>query len=254
MNVISHARNCILAATCTLADGPKCAPMCAPFVAAHGFDGVGGRAGAAKLPQEYRLCTLKDAPPRAEQAEVYAIVDEYVKTFERQFETGAPPIKSLYLYSAPGTGKTTTAAALLNEWLTVTLIGSFRRNRKPLDRPAYFLDVNGWQTQYNAFNRSMVPEETAKPAAARYYHAMDAASNAPFAVLDDIGVREATEAFRADLHAVVNARVAGGLPTVYTSNVPMANLVNVFDRRLADRIRDQCMELSFSGQSKRGFR
>jgi DNA replication protein DnaC len=100
----------------------------------------------------------------------------------------------------------------------------------------------------------MVPEETAKPSAARYYHAMDAATNAPFLVMDDIGVRDASEAFRADLHAIINARVADGRPTVYTSNVPMIQTASVFDRRLADRIRDLCVEMTFEGGSRRGFR
>src|SRR5690625_6928190 len=63
--------------------------------------------------------------------------------------------------------------------------------------------------------------------------------DAPFAVVDDIGVRSATEAFRSYVHAVINHRVTSGLPTVYTSNLPMSDMANVFDARLYDRIRDQ---------------
>ncbi|GMK47594.1 hypothetical protein PghCCS26_47240 [Paenibacillus glycanilyticus] len=125
---------------------------------------------------------------------------------------------------------------------------------QPLERPAYFLDVNEWQTDYNAFNRPRVPDEIAAPAAARYYTAQRTAMAAPFLVADDIGVRDASEAFRADLHTVINARVAGGLPTVYTSNIPLAELGTLFDRRLADRVRDLCGELTFKGESKRGMR
>ncbi|WP_309244784.1 DNA replication protein [Cohnella silvisoli] len=165
------------------------------------------------------------------------------------------PVKSLYLYSAtPGTGKTTTAAALLNEWLTVNYIGSLQRNRQADERPAYFLDVNAWQTDYNAFNRPRVPDEIAAPAAARYYAAQRIAQTVPFLVADDLGVRDASEAFRADLHTVINARVAAELPTVYTSNIPLAELGSLFDRRLADRVRDLCVEFTFVGESKRGLR
>ncbi|MEK5414338.1 hypothetical protein [Paenibacillus sp. FSL L8-0708] len=56
------------------------------------------------------------------------------------------------------------------------------------------------------------------------------------------------------MHSVINHRVANGLPTVYTSNVMLADLAQVFDARLADRIREQCVEIRFVGESKRGLR
>ncbi|WP_342480461.1 hypothetical protein NST07_25950 [Paenibacillus sp. FSL L8-0340] len=114
--------------------------------------------------------------------------------------------------------------------------------------------MNAWQTLFLGFNRSHVPAETAEPLAAEYYAIERRVKAAPFAVLDDIGVRSATEAFRADLHSIVNHRVANALPTVYTSNVLLADLAQVFDARLADRIREQCVEISFVGESKRGLR
>ncbi|WP_311764873.1 hypothetical protein [Paenibacillus agricola] len=81
--------------------------------------------------------------------------------------------------------------------------------------------------------------------------------SAPFVVLDDMGVRDCTEAFRADLHRIINARVSSGLPTVYTSNVALTQLNEVFREqpaRLADRVRDMCAEITFIGGSQRGMR
>lgn len=252
---MNHANNCILSAHCTLAGGEKCNAICPSYVATHGADGLGGRIGAAGVPAEYRRLTLANSPARETQAEAYKIAVAYVGTFTRQFGDGSERIKSLYLHShEPGTGKTTTAAALINEWIIRHYIGSIQRNGQPLERPAFFLDVNAWQTDYNAFNRPRVPDHIAEPAAARYYRALTAAQSAPFAVLDDIGVRDASEAFRADLHAIINARVTEGLPTVYTSNVPIEDLARVFDARLADRVRDMCGVVSFVGESKRGRR
>lgn len=252
---MTHSSKCILNAQCRIADSPACIALCPSYVAVHGFSGSGGRVGNANLPQDYRNVTLKTSPAREAQAEAYELVEAYAATFPRQHEPDGPRVKSLYLFSeSPGTGKTTTAAALLNEWLIVHYIGSVRRSVQPLERPAYFVDVNAWQSLYNGFNRANVPEETAKPLAAEYYAIEARAKAAPFVVLDDIGVRSATEAFRADLHGIVNHRVANALPTVYTSNVPMRELAFVFDARLADRIRDMTAEIMFTGTSKRGMR
>ncbi|MOA50214.1 hypothetical protein D3C78_1732060 [compost metagenome] len=80
---------------------------------------------------------------------------------------------------------------------------------------------------------------------------------APFVVLDDIGVRDCTEPFRQDLHRIVDARLTGGFPTVYTSNIPMEELNEVFREkpaRLVDRVRDMCAVVPFVGVSKRGMR
>lgn len=133
------------------------------------------------------------------------LTESYVPTFSRQFDLNGERIKSLYLYSRePGTGKTTTAVALLTEWLTVHYVGSTQRGKRPLERPAYFFDVNEWQELYNEFNRPRVPEDVAAPASREYYRRMKHAKSTPFFVMDDIGVRDCSDSFRGDLHAVVN--------------------------------------------------
>lgn len=198
---------------------------------------------------------MSTSPARAEQAEAYRILDAYAATFKRMFEDEADRIISLYLWSeSPGTGKTTSAVALINDWIVTHYIGSVKRGLRPADRPALFFDVNEFQTIFNTFNRPRVPDHIAKPAAERYYNIQRHAMQAPFAVLDDVGVRDATDAFRGDLHTVINERTANGMPTVFTSNVPLAELTRIYDARLADRVRDQCAEIHFGGTSKRGMR
>lgn len=255
MNTLSHSTKCILRSPCAESDTAACSRICPSFIALHGLNGTGGRVGAANIPDAYRLLTLDTSPARSGQPEIYrALTEDYAPTFTRQFD-GSAPIKSLYLFSRePGTGKTTTAGAVLNAYTIAHYIGSIKRGLQPIERPAYFLDANAWQSDYNEFNRPRVPDEIAEPAARRYYEAQHRAEHAPYVVLDDIGVRECTEGFRADLHRIINARVSAGRPTVYTSNVPMAELAALYDRRLADRIRDQCIELTFKGESRRGVR
>jgi DNA replication protein DnaC len=124
----------------------------------------------------------------------------------------------------------------------------------PQQTPAYFLDVNEWQTLFNEFNRSNIPRDVAEPASREYYRRMQAAKTAPFTVCDDIGIRAASDAFRADLHSVINARTANGLPTLFTSNLPIEEMAQVFDQRLYDRMRDMCLQIHFAGESHRGRR
>lgn len=255
MSTQKHANNCILSARCSLASGPQCNNRCGAFIGVHGHNGRGGRSGNANIPTDYRNLTCANTPVREAQSEAYRLIDAYIDTFKRQFDRGSERIKSLYLYSdEPGTGKTTTAAALLNEYIIRHYIGAVQRNEQPLERPAYMLDVNEWQSLFLGFNRSHVPAETAEPMAAEYYAMEMRAKASPFAVLDDIGVRTASEAFRADLHGIINYRVTNALPTVYTSNVLIEDLAQVFDLRLADRVRDMCVVIPFGGSSKRGIR
>lgn len=249
---------CILSDKCSLYNSGKCNAQCASYIAIHSKS---GRHTLANIPKEYEYITVNNAPCRLDQVEAYKLVKAYISTFTRQFDDNGEKVKSLYLFSeSPGTGKTTTASAILNAWLAINYIGNVARNRfatrsgQPAQRPAYFLDVNEWQTLYNGFNRGNIPREIAEPKAREYYAMMERAKSAPFAVLDDIGVRDCTEAFRGDLHDVINHRVSYGLPTVYTSNIPITELADVFDQRLYDRIRDNCIVINFVGKSKRGVR
>ncbi|MBX6360512.1 MAG: DNA replication protein [Acidobacterium ailaaui] len=247
----TNESRCLLASRCKLAGTDACTSQCSSFIVLHGRNGQGGRVGAANVPKDYRLVTLANSPARESQAKRYDfLIEQYVPTFERQFEAEGKRVKSLYLWSeSPGTGKTTTAAALLNEWLIRHYIGSIKRGQQPLQRPAYFLDVNEWQTEYNLATMTKDDEGLDRIKAT-----IQLAQHVPFCVMDDIGVRSASEAFRSYVHAIINYRTVNGLPTVFTSNLPIEDMAKVFDERLYDRMRDMCVVLKFGGQSKRGKR
>src|SRR5699024_1889195 len=191
----------------------NCDSLCAHRIALHGLDGNSGRIGSAGLPADYRGITLANSPPREGQARAYRLLNQYVATFKRHL-AGGERAKSLYIWSeSAGTGKTTTESALLAEYIAHDQLGALKAGKQPQQTPAIFLDVNEWQTIYNEFNRPRVPDHIAEPASAKYYREMERARTAPFAVYDDIGVREASEGFRGDLHAIINHRTTNGLPT-----------------------------------------
>lgn len=249
-------------------DESFCEPTNSLFIGLHGFNGKGGREANANIPEDYRGLLIGDSPVKDAQPSVYSSLDKYVGSFDKQFADVKQTlrlegqtenqirIKSLYLWSeSPGTGKTTSAVALLNEYLVRHYIGNLKRGISPKQTPCYFLDVNELQTQYNQFNRPKVPQDIAEKAADSYYRAIEKAKYTEFVVCDDIGVRESTEGWRGDLHSVVNHRVTNRKPTIYTSNIPIEELAEVFnDPRLPDRVRDMTQEFWFSGESARGKR
>ncbi|WP_060210217.1 hypothetical protein [Sporosarcina koreensis] len=227
----------------------SCDVHCSHKIAMTGLNGEGGRIGSAGLPKEYRNLTLANSPAREGQPKIYDSLERYAATF------GGDDVKSVYLWSeSPGTGKTTTASALLNEYIARTYIEALRKGEQPAQVLAYFLDVNAWQELYTGFTRPNIPQSIAEANSRPYYRQMEKAKLAPFAVLDDIGVRNASDGFRGDLHTIINYRVTNGLPTVYTSNLPIEEMADVFDTRLYDRIRDNCGVIPFGGESKRGRR
>lgn len=224
-----------------------------------GVSGEGGRFGEADIPSEYSSYFLSNAPARKNQEKIYQQLEKYVKSFKRFYTEGdkedSAPLKSVYLWSAnKGNGKSSTSAALLNEFMMMGWKASVALNHPWFKPPAYFFDVNEFQTLYNKFTRNGIASILAEEASMTYYEMMEKASNAPLVVFDDIGVRSATEAFRADLHTIINKRIVNGLPSIYTSNHPIDYLEEVFDERLADRVRDNCIVLEFKGASKRGVK
>ena len=262
---MKHADKCTLATRCKLANSESCTSHCGAYIAMHGLSGLGGRVGAANIPRDYLSITMTNSPVRGSQKAVYKAADKYATTFDRQFEDNGDRVKSLYLYSdSPGTGKTTTAIAILNEWIVQHYLGSLKRGQEPKMKPALFFDVNEFQSEYNLATMSKSDSDMDRIKAK-----ITEAMKAPFLVLDDIGVRSATEAFRAYVHMIINHRTANAMPTVYTSNFPIVSdvamnqrieankpydMLDVFDKRLQDRMRDMCLSVTFEGESKRGIR
>lgn len=254
---MSNEKNCILRGLCSLAGTERCNKMCPYFISLHGASGKGGRVGDS-IPQEYRKFTVAENPVRESQPEIFKKLDIYVKSFERMFIEPEEPkdyIKNLYLWSEePGTGKTATASAVANDWQAIHYVGHLQRKMTPPEDAVYFLDCAEFQQLFTQFTRGNVPQEVGQKASASYYQMLEKAKKASLLVMDDIGARSASEAFRHDLHAIINHRYVKKMPTVFTSNVHITELTDIFDKKLMDRVRDLTLEFEFKGTSKRGRR
>jgi DNA replication protein DnaC len=219
-------------------------------------DAFSARLIAANIPVDYLSAPMIDATVQV-TAKVNGHVRsnaaglaEWLPKYERSFGESTAP-KSLYLFSrGKGVGKTATACRLLIDYMATQFVAALKEGRTPPQRIGYFLDLTEMQTSYNI--ASMTHDDEGM---ARIGEVVKRVQHAEMTVLDDVGVRSATEAFRAYVHAIVNYRVANGKPTIYTSNIEVDELANVFDERLADRVREKCFEITWmENDSKRGIR
>jgi DNA replication protein DnaC len=253
----TNEKNCILGhGACNFAGQEgTCNRLCFSFIQMHGVSGDTGRVGTGNTPRSHRLSTTANTNVRQRQENAYRVIDKYLKRLFEPRDLKDEQL-SLYLYSEnPGTGKTSTASAILNTYIVKSFINASKKGETPHHFPAYFLDANEWQTIYNEATRQNVPKEIAEDAWEKYYNMKKIAETVPFLVLDDVAVRTITEGHRGDLHSLINHRVNNCMPTVYTSNIPISRLPEVFgEERLFDRMRDQTLELDFEGNSQRGMR
>lgn len=262
---MAHEKNCILRNICKNAGVVgTCSDRCDYYVVMHGG---GGMSTLADMHTDYKLTTIKDSPAYQErriklggqEQTLKSFVDDYVTTFPRQFDTHGRQVSSLYLFSEnTGTGKTEIACAIGNEFIKANYFGAHKRGLKPHMRPVYFLNFNSLQKHYNKANRRNSTGSAAELASDEYYKQLDIADDVPLLIIDEIGLREPTAGFRGDVQDLINYRTANRLPTLYTSNVPIEELAEMYDDsdspRFMDRVRDMCVVIEVLGESARGLR
>jgi DNA replication protein DnaC len=253
---MTNEKNCILRGTCKKAGSPQCKKTCPLYVAMHGINGLAGRVQTANIPKEYRWMTIDHNPVRESQKTVFNLVDKWARHFFPMiFKENAERIKPLYLYSDEvGTGKTATAASIANSFLVYTFVESLKRGKQPPERPVYFLDFNEWQRSFAEFNHPKVPKDISDKTSRRFYNQRNIAKNVTLLVIDDIGIEDPSEKFHGVAHDLINHRLVNWLPTVFTSNVKMEDLLLKYDKRMYDRIRDHNTQIEFIGTSHRGLR
>ncbi|MFT4413170.1 ATP-binding protein [Fredinandcohnia humi] len=245
---------CLLANRCKKAGQEEfCNPLCFAYRKFHGESGSRGIYGLAGIPSAYMKARADNLPFKKDNPEAYVIVTRYCSKILQNVDEGI----GFYFYSIPnelnrkgtGTGKTTAAISILNEFLVERMIQHVKKERMIEDFPALFVNVSKFQNTFNSQFRGT--KEMQEEASAKYYRFKERMMKVDLLVLDDIGIRDATESFMNEFYEIVDERAIEQRATIFTSNVPINQLAETLDDRIASRIEGSTIQVSFVGEDKR---
>lgn len=230
-----------------------CNTRCYPYKKMHGDTGTGGIWGLADVPKIYSQVMADKLPFQAENSKAHERITKYCSNIVEHVDRGI----NLYLFSlstttnrkGTGTGKTTAACAILNEYVAARVIMHIKQERTIDDVPAMFVNVSKFQNAYNAQFRGS--KDSQEQASERYYRFKERMMKVDLLVMDDIGVRDATETFMNEFYEIVDERVNEQKATIYTSNETIDTIAKRLDHRIASRIDSYTQVVEFTGDDMR---
>jgi DNA replication protein DnaC len=220
----------------------------------HGLNGDGGFWRTRNVPKKYDDCRLENLPIDKDNPQVYKRIKKYA---ESMGEFILDRNVGLYLFSVPteankfgtGTGKTTTAITLLNEFVIWRVKLHVSGENRINSNPALFMRASEYQNIYNdQFKGDFTVKEKASYKFSRYKKSM---TSVDLLILDDIAVRGGTEAYLNELYEIIDTRATNGLTTLYTSNITIEALVDMLGDRIASRIEGMAVPVELVGADKR---
>lgn len=245
---------CMLSTTCRSAGNQEhCNELCYGWRYFHGADGTKGIWKTAGIPKLYGRIRVDELPFAKENPVAYAVVKDFCNDIIKFVGEG----QGLYLYSVPnqqntkgtGTGKTTAAVAILNEFLVARVAEHIRNIRRVDDMPGLFVNVAHLQNLFNSQFRG--PKAMQEVASDQYYMQKGYLVNVELLILDDIGVRNSTEAFMSEFYEIIEERSSEKKATIFTSNVPLEAITSSLDDRITSRIEGMATTVYFEGRDNR---
>ena len=248
------SENCMFNRKCKNKDTERCSRYCYPFVMLHGQNGTSGFWTATGIPAKYRDCLIENLPIKEDNPKAYSIAEKYVANVSAYVEKKGV---GLFLFSVPsrdnafgtGTGKTTTAITLLNEYVLDSVKHHLQKKKELKHNPALFVKASEFQNKYNAQFRGSIDSQ--QQASDMFYRFKNRMKKVELLVVDDIAIRDTTEAFKNELFEIVDYRVTEGLATIYTSNHPLPVVKQLLGDRIASRIEGGCVQVAFTGKDHR---
>jgi DNA replication protein DnaC len=250
---VTLEKKCALAQFCNKAGHVGvCEITCFPYVLMHGLSGTKGVWGASNVPDKYRDCRADNLPIKEANPITYEILRRYMEDVINKVDAGI----GFFMYSVPtkdnpfgtGTGKTTSAVTILNEYILRRVIQHVKRERE-IGEPGLFVKASEFQNWFNAQFRGS--PERKEQAEERFYRRKSHMMRTELLVLDDIAIRGMTPAFESELTEIIDERDVNRRTTIFTSNLPITKVREVLGERIASRIAGMTEGLAFKGKDHR---
>ncbi|MCS0827452.1 DnaA/Hda family protein [Cytobacillus firmus] len=245
---------CVLASGCKAAGTGRCNITCWPYVLAHGASGKGGFWNSTNVPKKYKtrrshnLNLIEKQNPQA-----YGLAKMYADNVLQYVEDGV----GLFLYSivsqenrmGTGTGKTTVATTLINEY-TIERIKEHASGKRKIEvQPAYFLRASEFQNTHKAKYSGSDAERA--EATAKFNQLKKLMIETELLVIDDISLRNSTESLTDEFYEILDERNIEGRTCIFTSNQPIQKVGEMLSEQIASRIAGMCELVGFVGRDNR---
>ncbi|MEY8748933.1 ATP-binding protein [Alkalicoccobacillus gibsonii] len=234
-------------------DAAACDFTCFPRVLMHGEKGNGGIWAATGVPKRYRNSFLSTLPTAEQNPQAHKFVTRYIEKVTSLVERGV----GLYLYSMPnaenrkgtGTGKTTIATAILNEFTIKRVIENVKGENTFTDHPSLFVKASELQNTFNEQFRGT--DDSRQKATTKFSRYKKQMLSTELLVIDDIALRGTTEAYQDVFYEIIDKRYNEELATIFTSNTPLDNLGEVLNYQIASRVEGMTEGVLLKGKDNR---
>lgn len=242
-------KNCKFKEDCKHYSTSQCSEICYPYVFLHGMDGNGGMWATRNVPKKYENWVSKDLP----SGNQFDKIRQYCGKLPTIVEGGT----GLYLFSkatednkfGTGNGKTTSALSILNEFTILQTKRHIKGEIRLEHNPSLFVKASDFQNVYNSqFRGTFEMQETSS---VKYYKYKELMKNVTLLVFDDIAIRNGTEAFLNEMYEIIDHRCTEELATIFTSNLPLDRLTEIFGDRIVSRIEGMTVPIPFVGKDIR---